>query len=319
MTVETKFLTELADTSRRAILNELRSGPRSVMELVTLTKLKQPNVSNHLARLKESGLVISEREGKHIFYRIASPLVITLLTAMRSSLPIETTPEGVRTNLMAWQNKFSDALICGNERDALTVVQECLQSNVSMEDIYVDVMQNSLKLIGDLYFDGKITEADEHLATAITDRLISRVSQFFDTRPSGTKSAILGCVEGNWHSLGLRMIADLLRYAGWDVIYLGPNVPTHSFVSMVLNREPDIVFISCMLETHVEDTKVLISRLRDLQNRDTNVRPLIGVGGVWINHHPDHFDAFQADFTAPDLRSVISTVESLSTKETSDH
>ena len=46
-------------------MEHLRVGRKSVSELVHLTHLKQPNVSNHLAKMREQGLVRAERSGRN--------------------------------------------------------------------------------------------------------------------------------------------------------------------------------------------------------------------------------------------------------------
>ena len=69
-----------ADPSRLSILEALRSGPRSVSEVVAVTGLTQSNASNHLACLLDCGLVARERKGRFAYYRLADPRVGALLT-----------------------------------------------------------------------------------------------------------------------------------------------------------------------------------------------------------------------------------------------
>lgn len=74
-----KLFRGLADLSRLKILEILRSGPRCVSELVTLTGLSQPNVSAHLSCLAECGLVTGMPEGRRVYYRLAHGNVEALL------------------------------------------------------------------------------------------------------------------------------------------------------------------------------------------------------------------------------------------------
>jgi DNA-binding transcriptional ArsR family regulator len=65
----------LADPSRREILDLLRSGERSVNELVDRLRLSQPGVSKHLKALREAGLVEVRPAGKRRWYGLrAEPL-----------------------------------------------------------------------------------------------------------------------------------------------------------------------------------------------------------------------------------------------------
>jgi DNA-binding transcriptional ArsR family regulator len=60
--------TALAEPHRREILDLLRSGERSVNDLVARLKLSQPGVSKHLKVLREAGLVAVRPEGKRRWY-----------------------------------------------------------------------------------------------------------------------------------------------------------------------------------------------------------------------------------------------------------
>lgn len=66
------FLKALAHESRLMILCFLAEGEKSVSELEELLKLRQPTVSQQLARLRADGLVSTRREGKTIYYALAS-------------------------------------------------------------------------------------------------------------------------------------------------------------------------------------------------------------------------------------------------------
>ena len=69
----------LSDPTRLAILLALLDGERRVTELVATVGSSQPNVSNHLACLRECGLVTDRPDGRQVFYRIARPEVVAVL------------------------------------------------------------------------------------------------------------------------------------------------------------------------------------------------------------------------------------------------
>jgi DNA-binding transcriptional ArsR family regulator len=60
----------LADPTRRAVLERLRSGPRPVVEIARGLPVSRPAVSQHLRVLKEAGLVRERREGTRHFYSV---------------------------------------------------------------------------------------------------------------------------------------------------------------------------------------------------------------------------------------------------------
>lgn len=60
----------LGDPNRRAIVEQLRAGPRSVKELADALPISRPAVSRHLRLLKEAGLVTDRAEGTRRLYRL---------------------------------------------------------------------------------------------------------------------------------------------------------------------------------------------------------------------------------------------------------
>jgi DNA-binding transcriptional ArsR family regulator len=69
-TVVDKIFQALADPSRRAIFESLTRGEAAVKDLTARFDISQPAVSQHLAALKDAGLVNGRREGRRVYYRI---------------------------------------------------------------------------------------------------------------------------------------------------------------------------------------------------------------------------------------------------------
>src|SRR5687767_15637624 len=65
-----KVFVALADPSRRAIFESLTRGEAAVKDLTARFDISQPAVSQHLAALRDAGLVNGRREGRRVFYRV---------------------------------------------------------------------------------------------------------------------------------------------------------------------------------------------------------------------------------------------------------
>src|SRR5690606_33580300 len=72
----TKRFKILSDENRRTILNHLISGPRSVSEISEDLGIERTLVSHHLKVLKDEHLVVSERQGKEIFYSVSDDIIV---------------------------------------------------------------------------------------------------------------------------------------------------------------------------------------------------------------------------------------------------
>jgi len=75
-------LRAIAHEKRLSILFNLMDGPMSAQELVTATGASQSNLSQHLTKMRMSGILVNERRGQQMFYKIANAefaeLVFTL-------------------------------------------------------------------------------------------------------------------------------------------------------------------------------------------------------------------------------------------------
>jgi len=73
----------LADPKRLLILNALRDGERSVSDICEEVGFAQANVSQHLAVLRDRGLVETRRDRQFVYYSVASPKIIEALDLLR--------------------------------------------------------------------------------------------------------------------------------------------------------------------------------------------------------------------------------------------
>lgn len=79
------FLKSLSNEHRLLILCQLGEGELQVSQLQARMSLTQSALSQHLARLREDGLVQTRREGTAIFYRIADPATLTIIGALAAT------------------------------------------------------------------------------------------------------------------------------------------------------------------------------------------------------------------------------------------
>ena len=74
-----KLFRSLGDPMRLAILQVLAGGERRVTDLVAELGTSQPNVSGHLACLKDCGLVVDRPQGRAVYYSLASAELFEVL------------------------------------------------------------------------------------------------------------------------------------------------------------------------------------------------------------------------------------------------
>jgi methanogenic corrinoid protein MtbC1 len=127
--------------------------------------------------------------------------------------------------------------------------------------LYDDVVAPALVDVGQLWDEGKISIADEHIATAITQSVLATFYGTFSWATDGPK-AILACVPGERHELGARMAADLFANDGWNIIYVGADVPQEALLGLVLREAPLFVGLSLGMLDRVAAARDVIAELR---------------------------------------------------------
>ncbi len=293
---------ELAEASRRAILGELRSGPKSVGEIVEATQLRQPNVSNHLARLRTKGIVKASKEGRQVYYSLAS-------AEIESAVGSVFAPAEVPSALPDYEclaKRYAKSAISGDESGCADILELLVRHQVPLIEIYQDVLAMAMTLVGTWYQVEAIDEGQEHMASAITERMMAKVAHAARPLRQQSKVAVLGCPPGNHHVIGLRMVSDYLRLLGWTTIYLGADVPIPAFLVAVAQHQPDLVLLNCATVDTVEATLQLIHELRTACPRRGGY--LIGVGGTCLEKDADPFMAAGADFWSRDLKSFADEI-----------
>jgi len=82
---QSQILKALAHPVRLQILDALREESQCVCHLTTLLNKRQAYISQQLAVLREAGLVVDEKEGQNVFYRLSDERVFRVLDALREA------------------------------------------------------------------------------------------------------------------------------------------------------------------------------------------------------------------------------------------
>jgi methanogenic corrinoid protein MtbC1 len=198
------------------------------------------------------------------------------------------------------RDAFLAAIAAGDRRRAMAAVEAGHAAGLGLKAIYLEVLQPALREVGRRWETGAMTVAQEHLATAITQTVMSRLAgeRFPDT--DGGPTLIAACVDAERHALGLRMLCDLLDLDGWTSLYLGATVPGADLARMVEQRRPRAVALSVSLPPHLMAAREAIARIRALPPP----HPIVVVGGRAVTN-PAVAERLGADFTAGDAGEAV--------------
>lgn len=139
------------------------------------------------------------------------------------------------------------ALLAGDRSRCTAIVQELCRAGVDLKDLYVNLFQRALYQIGELWEYERISVAVEHLATAITERLLTLVQPQLFSGPPRERVLIIACVADEYHELGARIVADFCELHGWRGHFLGANTPVVDLLQSIQQRKPRLVGLSLSL------------------------------------------------------------------------
>ena len=140
---------------------------------------------------------------------------------------------------------YAAALLAGDEVAAEIVIREALAADLSMAAIDDEIIAPALWLVGDLWERGEISIADEHLATEISLRVLALEREARRMRRArGDHRVMLAAPAAELHVMALRMAADLLRDAGYDVVMLGADVPPPALAASANRHRPHVICLS---------------------------------------------------------------------------
>ena len=157
---------------------------------------------------------------------------------------------------------YLKALLAGDRAACHDTVQGLLETKIDIKVLYHALFQRSLYEVGTLWENNRITVANEHLATAVTESLLNLVyPSIFSTERIG-KKAIISCSANEYHQIGGKMVADLFELHGWEGHFLGANAPPEDMVRLVQDTKPDVVGLSLSILSNIENLKHAIEVLK---------------------------------------------------------
>ena len=190
------------------------------------------------------------------------------------------------------------AVIDCDEYAAVTTIFAAVDAGMEPEVILLDVIARVQHKIGTEWAANRITVAQEHAATAINDRVIAALAQHPTSRSTGQAGRVtVACVDGEWHAFPARLLSETLRLRGWQVDFLGAQVPTPHLIAHLHQSGPDAVALSCSIPTGLPTAHAAITACQAAGVAVLAGGAAFGVDGRYARQ-------LGADAWAPDARAA---------------
>jgi MerR family transcriptional regulator, light-induced transcriptional regulator len=213
---------------------------------------------------------------------------------------------------------FTELVLSGSVEDLEDFVVEITRDGSTTESIYLDLMAPAARLLGQYWEDDKCSFVDVTMGLGRLQTLLYRLSA---THEAGTipvekgPKALFLTPEGSQHSLGIRMIEELFRQAGWRTA-CEINTPTATLVDLVAQEAFDLVGLSLSTEGQVEQARDIIHQIR-AASRNRAVQFILG--GKLVVDDPGLTARLGADMAARDGKEAIVIADKLFYSQSRPH
>jgi methanogenic corrinoid protein MtbC1 len=182
---------------------------------------------------------------------------------------------------------YLHALLERDSARARSAVDAALADGVPIPDVYIDVLQPALYEIGHRWAVDELNVAEEHYATAVTQRLLDELGARMRRPARDGRLAVVTATPGELHALGARMVADFLEAA--------------DLAALVDRERPDSVALSTSTAGSLPGVVETLEHLRRLRPP-----PLLVVGGqFWTAETSAAAQELGADVVVRDLRALV--------------
>jgi DNA-binding transcriptional MerR regulator len=199
-------------------------------------------------------------------------------TAHPTSTPIITQPALAGGTAVTEQRRaWVSACLAFDERSAENILAQA-SALYPVETVCFELLQKGLTQIGEGWYKGEVTVQQEHFASALAMR---RLNALVAATPPPTRLGriLAGCPPEEEHAFGPLLITLLLRRHGWDVLYLGADVPLTRLENTIATARPQLVIFPAQ-QLHTAATLLEMGHL--LQRE----RVPLAFGGLIFNHLP---------------------------------
>lgn len=185
----------------------------------------------------------------------------------------------VGKKIAPWAERLEAQLIQGDQRGAAEIMEAVLRSGHDLYFLYLQVLSPAMSAIGARWAAGNLEIFVEHRASNIAMRLIGQFGPRFARRGVSKGTVVLGSPADEMHTLSTSMVADLIRFEGWNVSDVGANMPAEAFAEAIRQGEDVVaVCIGVTMPGSLPAAQATIGAIRKVVPRDLPI--LVGGAGV---------------------------------------
>jgi len=175
-------------------------------------------------------------------------------------------------------NEIKKAVIAGDSEKAQALASNALKSGLDPLFVLEKGFTSALRVVGEMWAREEIFLTQAMMAAmavkAAAELLEPEIRKKGESQHSLGK-VLIGTVAGDIHDIGKSIVATMLSAAGFEVIDVGVDVPTDTFFNKVQELKPDVLGLSALLTTTMNEQEVVINALKKANLRN-NIKVIVG-------------------------------------------
>ena len=176
-----------------------------------------------------------------------------------------------------------DAIVAGKMESAIEVTKQAIETGVAPQYIINNYMIKAMGEVGQRFQDGKIFVPQLLMAGRAMKGALELLKPLLQGNASATLGkVVIGTVKGDLHDIGKNLVASMLEGCGFEVVNIGIDVSAEKFVEAIQEHKADILCMSALLTTTMNEMKEVIAALETAGIRN---QVKVMVGGAPVNQN----------------------------------
>lgn len=176
---------------------------------------------------------------------------------------------------------IKETVVMGKVKEIQEQVQQAVDTGIDLNRLINDALISAMDIVGKRFSDGKIYVPEMLLSAKTMQQGLNIIKPLLDSGEAENRgTVVMATVKGDLHDIGKNLVSMMLEGAGFRMIDLGVDVKTDYLIEIVKKEQADILGLSALLTTTMQEMKEVIEALDTAGLRET---VKVMVGGAPIN------------------------------------
>ena len=173
---------------------------------------------------------------------------------------------------------ISEAVQAGDAEILRALTRQALEAGVSPLQIIEQGLTAGIRVVGDKFGSGEMFLPELMMAMQAMKaglKLVEPELKKLKLEQKSLGKVLMGTVKGDIHDIGKDIVSSMLELNGYKVVDLGINVPAETFTRKIGEERPQVLGLSAMLTTTMQEQKRVVEALRESGQRE-QVKVVVG-------------------------------------------